>query len=72
MYAWLWRKMPYGTRGKILSLLLALAGVLALLWFVIFPFVDSRLPSNNVQVTQNDGVFVAPSTPAATPSSLPT
>jgi hypothetical protein len=50
MYAWIWRSLPGGTRSKaLLALLLALA-VVALLLFVVFPWVEPRLPFNDVTV----------------------
>ena len=50
MYAWIWRRLPGGTRSKAaLALLLALA-VTALLLFVVFPWAEPRLPFNQVTV----------------------
>jgi hypothetical protein len=50
MYGWIWRHLPGGTTGKAaLALLLAL-GVAALLLFVVFPWVEPRLPFNAVTV----------------------
>ncbi|HVX46963.1 MAG TPA: hypothetical protein VHC49_23930 [Mycobacteriales bacterium] len=52
MYVWLWRKLPGGVPGKVaLSTLIVLA-VVALLFFVIFPWVDPRLPWSQVTVDQ--------------------
>ena len=41
--------------GKTRRPRLLLAGVVALLWFVVFPAADALLPFNNVQVTAPDG-----------------
>jgi hypothetical protein len=50
MYAFLWRHLPGGTRSKaLLSVVLVLA-VCALLLFVVFPWVEPRLPFNDVTV----------------------
>ena len=50
MYAWIWRSLPGGTRSKaLLATALALA-VVALLLFVVFPWVEPRLPFNEVTV----------------------
>ena len=50
MYAFLWRSLPGGTRSKaLLSVVLVLA-VCALLLFVVFPWVEPRLPFNDVTV----------------------
>ncbi len=50
MYAWIWRRLPGGLRTKAaLALFLALA-VAVLLLFVVFPWVEPRLPFNQVTV----------------------
>ncbi|MEU8259601.1 hypothetical protein AB0C02_03120 [Micromonospora sp. NPDC048999] len=56
MYAWIWRKLPFGPIGKLIgSLLLATASV-ALLWFVVFPWAEPLLPFYDSQVTDESGV----------------
>ena len=50
MYSWIWRHLPGGTTSRAaLSLLLVLA-ICALLLFVVFPWVEPRLPFNDVTV----------------------
>ena len=50
MYGWIWRHLPGGTASKAaISLVLVLA-VCALLLFVVFPWVEPRLPFNDVTV----------------------
>ena len=50
MYPWIWRHLPGGTgRRAALALLLVLA-VVALLLFVVFPWVEPRLPFGDVTV----------------------
>jgi hypothetical protein len=50
MYAWIWRKLP-GTIGvKALIAAVLVVGAVALLMFVIFPWVEPRLPFNDVSV----------------------
>jgi hypothetical protein len=72
MYAWLWHHLPYGVPGKVAGILIALVGVVGLLWYGVFPIVDRHLPNNNVQVTQPGGDSVSvPPTPSVTPSSVP-
>jgi hypothetical protein len=56
MYAWIWRKLPGGWPGKLLGSLALLAGVLALLFYVVFPFVQPRLPWNHVEVSHPAGM----------------
>ena len=50
MYGWLWRTFPGGLAGKLLCSLLTLAAVLALLFFVVFPWVEQLLPFQDVTV----------------------
>jgi hypothetical protein len=50
MYAWIWRKLP-GPFAVKLSLAVVLAlGVIALLMFVVFPWLEPRLWFNEVSV----------------------
>jgi hypothetical protein len=50
MYVWIWRHIPGGIVGKLLGTLVLLAGVLALLFYVVFPYAEPRLPFNQVTV----------------------
>ena len=50
MYSWLWRIFPGGPFGKTACTLVLLLGIAALLWFVLFPWVDPLLPFNDVTV----------------------
>lgn len=59
MYAWIWRHLPYGLPGKITGSVLLAGVATALLWFVVFPWLDpfveqSLLPWNEGQL---DGDF---------------
>jgi hypothetical protein len=52
VYGWIWRHLPGPTASKtVLALVLVLA-VVALLLFVVFPWVEPRLPFNDVTVDQ--------------------
>ncbi len=53
MYAWIWRKLPFGVPGKLIGSLALAAATAALLWFVVFPWAQPLLPFDDVQVTQN-------------------
>lgn len=44
MYERLWRRLPGGAGGKAVSLTVIVIAVLALLWFVIFPWATLHLP----------------------------
>lgn len=51
MYSWIWRHLPGGTSSKtLLSLLLVLVAS-GFLLFVVFPWLEPRLPFNSVTVT---------------------
>lgn len=50
MYAWIWRRLPGGARSKALLALLLILGVVALLLFVVFPWVEPQLPFNQVTI----------------------
>jgi hypothetical protein len=54
MYAWIWRKLPLGPRGKLISSALLIAVTIAVLWLWIFPAAEPLLPFDDVQVTSND------------------
>jgi hypothetical protein len=61
MYAWIWRKLPFGLPGKLVGSLLLATTMVALLWYVVFPWAEPLLPFDDVQVTQEDsGVPGAP------------
>jgi hypothetical protein len=50
MYAFLWRHLPGGTSSKVLLSVVLVLAVCALLLFVVFPWVEPRLPFNDVTV----------------------
>ncbi len=52
MYTWIWRKLPGGLPGKIIGSTLLVAAVVALLLFVVFPWLEPRLPFDDVTVDQ--------------------
>lgn len=64
MYGWLWRRLPFGLRGKISGSLLLVAAVAALLWYVVFPAVEPMMPFNDVQI-DTGGQTDAPVAPNA-------
>jgi hypothetical protein len=66
MYVWIWRRLPGGLPGKLLGCLVLLAGVLALLFYLVFPWVEIRLPFNDVTVDPS-GIRPSPSV-SSTPS----
>ena len=52
MYAWIWRHLPGPTAVKSLTALVLVLAVVALLLFVVFPWVEPLLPFNDVTVDQ--------------------
>jgi hypothetical protein len=50
MYVWLWRHLPGPTALRLLQTLLLVAIVVSVLLFVIFPWVEPKLPINKVTV----------------------
>ncbi len=55
MYAWIWRKLPFGIPGKIIGSVLLVSMVVAALWFWGFPKAEPLLPFDDVEVTQDGG-----------------
>ncbi|HEX5493253.1 MAG TPA: hypothetical protein VFX70_01600 [Mycobacteriales bacterium] len=50
MYTWIWRKLPGDTWAKVAGAALLALLVVLLLLFVVFPWVEPRLPFNDVTV----------------------
>lgn len=50
MYVWIWRRLPGGIAGKVAGTAVLLAAVLALLFLVVFPWAEPRLPLGDVTV----------------------
>ena len=70
MYGWLWRTLPGGVPGKLFGSLLLLVGALALLFFIVFPRVETLLPFQDVTV--DTGSVSSPSpVPSTSPTPLP-
>lgn len=50
MYGWIWRHLPGSVVVRILLALLLIAGVVALLMLVVFPWLEPMLPFDDVSV----------------------
>jgi hypothetical protein len=50
MYVWIWRHLPGPMAVKLLQTLVLLVAVVALLLFVIFPWIEPHLPISQVTV----------------------
>jgi hypothetical protein len=53
VYAWLWRHLPGPWPARVLGCAVLLVGVVAVLFLVVFPWVEPRLPFNHVTVTHS-------------------
>ena len=51
MYGWIWRHLPGGTALRALQAVLLALLVAAVLLFVVFPYLEPRLPSNPITGT---------------------
>src|ERR1700760_1311628 len=69
MYAWIWRKLPFGVWGKLTGSLALLAVTGALRWYVIFPGATPLLPFDDVQVGSGSQQGPAQEDPNAVSSS---
>ncbi|MBI1759214.1 MAG: hypothetical protein HYR62_08320 [Actinobacteria bacterium] len=50
MYSWIWRKLPGGMPAKVVGCAILFLAAVALLFLVVFPWAEPRLPFNNVTV----------------------
>jgi hypothetical protein len=55
VYSWIWRHLPGPTSLRLLQALLLFLAVVALLFFVIFPWAEPYLPFDRVTVPSPDG-----------------
>lgn len=52
MYGWIWRHLPGPVPVRILAALILVAGVVALLMMIVFPWLEPMLPFNEVYVQE--------------------
>jgi hypothetical protein len=52
VYEWIWRRLPGGLPGKLVGSILLIAAAVLVLWFLVFPAVEDKLPFNDVTVEQ--------------------
>lgn len=50
MYTWIWRHLPGTMPLKMLQTAILLAGIMALLLFIVFPAIEPHLPISHVTV----------------------
>jgi hypothetical protein len=68
MYGWLWRRLPGPLPARVAAGAGLVVAALALLFFVLFPWVEPRLPWNDVTI--NSPSVVQSSVPSPAPSVL--
>ena len=56
MYGWIWQRLPFGLAGKIVGSVLLASAAGMLLWFVVFPYVDSLAWFNGSQAATESNV----------------
>jgi cytoskeletal protein RodZ len=69
VYAWIWRKLPFGLWGKLTSSIVLVVAVGVLLWYVVFPWATPLLPFDDVQVGTTTGQQSGPD--AVAPDDIP-
>lgn len=52
MYGWIWRKLPGPLAARLSIAVVLVLGIIALLMFIVFPWLEPLLPFNNVTTTQ--------------------
>jgi hypothetical protein len=52
MYGWIWRKLPGPLAMRLSIAVVLVLGIVALLMFIVFPWLEPLLPFNNVTTTQ--------------------
>jgi hypothetical protein len=51
VYTWIWRHLPGGVAVRTAEVLVLVLAVSALLLFVVFPWVEPKLPFTEVTIT---------------------
>ena len=65
MYAWIWRKLPGSTPVKALETLVLFVAVVLVLFVVVFPWLEPRLPFNDVTVNDSPAPTQTQSSPTS-------
>lgn len=64
MYGWIWRHLPGPTPVRLLIALVVIAGIVLLLFTVVFPWLEPLLPFTDVTVDDEGSVTVPQSSPS--------
>jgi hypothetical protein len=68
MYGWLWRTLPGPRPVKGLTSLVLVVGVVALLWFMVFPWAEPLLPFGDVTVPEGASPSATDLSPSGSPA----
>ena len=60
MYAFIWRRLPFGIWGKLTGSIVLVSAIGVLLWYVVFPWATPLLPFDDVQVGTTNGQQTGP------------
>ncbi|MGH3744900.1 MAG: hypothetical protein ACRDTP_08590 [Mycobacteriales bacterium] len=71
MYGWLWRHLPGPWPLRLVETLALVVGVVALLFYVVFPAADPHLPFNDVTVNSPTTISPPPSGGTGSPAPSP-
>jgi hypothetical protein len=63
VYGWIWRHLPGPTAVRALIALLLVAGIVLLLFTVVFPWIEPLLPFTDVTVDDGGSVTVPEPSP---------
>jgi len=55
VYAFIWRRLPFGLWGKLTGSIVLFTAIGVLLWYVVFPWATPLLPFDDVQVGTTTG-----------------
>ena len=64
MYGWIWRHLPGPTPVRLLIALVLIAGIVLLLFTVVFPWLEPLLPFTDVTVDDAGSVTVQQPSPS--------
>ena len=71
MYAFIWRRLPFGIWGKLTGSIVLVSAIGVLLWYVVFPWATPLLPFDDVQVGTGQQTGPAQEDPNVIPSDDP-
>ena len=72
MYGWIWRHLPGPTPVRLLIALVLIAGIVLLLFTVVFPWLEPLLPFTDVTVDESGSATASVGEWVTVPADLPT